>query len=101
MEEGGQSQAPPTVPPGLIRYPLSRGLDGPQGRSGWMWKISPPPGFDPRTVQLRASCYTDRYRGPQTDNFSTKIFTVQKPTTKGKLLYYLFWVISPHMHFMC
>jgi hypothetical protein len=35
------------------------GLDGPQGRSGRVRKISPPPGFDPRTVQLVASRSTD------------------------------------------
>jgi hypothetical protein len=39
-----------------IRYPLYRRLDGPQSRSGRVWKISPPPGFDPRTVVSR---YTD------------------------------------------
>jgi hypothetical protein len=32
---------------------------GPQGRSGQVRKISPPPGFDPRTVQPVASRYTD------------------------------------------
>jgi hypothetical protein len=30
-----------------------------QGRSGWVQKISPPPWFDPRTVQPIASRYTD------------------------------------------
>jgi hypothetical protein len=34
-------------------------LGGPQGRSGRLPKISPPPGFDPRTVQPVASRYTD------------------------------------------
>jgi hypothetical protein len=34
-------------------------LDGPQGRSGRVRKISPPPGFDPRTTQPVASRYTD------------------------------------------
>ena len=35
-------------------------LGGPQGRSGWVRRISPPPlEFDPRTVQLVASHYTD------------------------------------------
>ena len=33
------------------RYPLYRRLGGPQGRSGRVWKISPPPGFDLWTVQ--------------------------------------------------
>jgi hypothetical protein len=33
------------------RYPLHRRLSGPQGWSGQVGKISPPPGLDPRTVQ--------------------------------------------------
>jgi len=40
-----------TLPPGKTRYPLYRRLSGPQGRSWQVRKISPPPGFDPRTVQ--------------------------------------------------
>ena len=35
------------------------GWEGPQGRSGWARKISSTSGFDPRTVQPIASCYTD------------------------------------------
>jgi len=30
----------------MTRYPLYRSLGGPQGRSGWVLNISPPPGFD-------------------------------------------------------
>jgi hypothetical protein len=41
-----------------FRYPLYRRLGGPQQQSGQVRKISPPPGFDPRTVQLVASHYT-------------------------------------------
>ena len=41
------------------RYPLYRRLGGPQGRCGQVRKISPPPGFDSRTVQPVASRYTD------------------------------------------
>ena len=41
--------------PGKTRYPLYRRLGGPQGRSGQVQKISPPPGFDPRTVQSGSS----------------------------------------------
>jgi hypothetical protein len=41
------------------RYQLYRRLGGLQGRSGRVRKISPPPGFDPRTVQPVASRYTD------------------------------------------
>jgi len=36
-----------------------RRLDGPLDRSGWVRKNSPPPGFDARTVQPVACCYTD------------------------------------------
>jgi hypothetical protein len=43
----------------MTRYPLYRRLGRPQGWSGWVQKISPPPRFDPRTVQLVASRYTD------------------------------------------
>ena len=55
----GQHHAPAALPPGKTRYPLYRRLGGPQGRSGRVRKISPPPGFDPLTVQPVASRYTD------------------------------------------
>ena len=48
-----------SLPPGKTRYPLYRRKCWPQGRSGQVRKISPPPGFDPRTVQPVASRYTD------------------------------------------
>ena len=56
---GGQRHAPAALPPGKTRYPLYRRLGGPQGRSGQVRKISPPPGFDARTVQPAANRYTD------------------------------------------
>jgi hypothetical protein len=56
---GGQRHAPADLPPGKTRYPLYRRLGGAHGRSEQVWKISPPPGFDPRTVQSVASRYTD------------------------------------------
>ena len=59
MGVGGQRHAPAALPPGRTRYPLYRRLGGPQGRSGRARKISPPPGFDPRTIQPVASRYTD------------------------------------------
>jgi hypothetical protein len=58
MGLGGQRHAPFALPPGMTRYPLYRRLGRPQGRSGRVLKISSPPGFDPRTVQLVASRYT-------------------------------------------
>jgi hypothetical protein len=57
MGVGGQRHAPAALPP--ANDPLYRRLGRPQGRSGLVLKISPPPGFDPRTVQLVASRYTD------------------------------------------
>ena len=56
---GGQRHAPAALPPGNTPYPLYRRLGGLQGRSRRVRKIRPPPGFDPRTVQLVESCYTD------------------------------------------
>jgi hypothetical protein len=52
MGVGGQSHVPAALPPGMTRYALYRRLGGPQGRSGRVLKILPPPGFDPRTVGL-------------------------------------------------
>ena len=59
MEVGGQHHATAALPPVKTRYPLCKRLGRPQGRSGRVRKISPPPGFDPRTVQSVASRYTD------------------------------------------
>ena len=50
-----ERHAPAALPPGKTRYPLYRTLGGPQGRSGRVWKISPPPRFDPQTFQPVAS----------------------------------------------
>jgi len=59
MGVGGQRHVLVAIPAGKTRYQLYKRLDGPHGRSGKVWKISPPPGFDPRTVQPVASRYTD------------------------------------------
>ena len=45
--------------PGKTRCSLYRRLGEPQGRAWRAWKISPPPGFDPRTIQSIASLFTD------------------------------------------
>jgi len=55
FEVGVQRHDPVALPPGKTRYPLYGRLGRPQGRSGRLWNISPPPGFDPRTVQPVAS----------------------------------------------
>jgi hypothetical protein len=60
LEGGERSASRPgrNLPPGETRYPLYRRLIGPQGRSGQVWKISLPLGFDPGTVQPVGSRYT-------------------------------------------
>jgi len=57
--EGSASHPGRSLPPGKNRYPLYRRMGGSQGRSGQVRKISPPRGFDPRTIQPVASRYTD------------------------------------------
>ena len=57
--EGSVSRPDRSLPLGKTRYPLCRRLGGHQGCSGLVPKISPPPGFDPWTVQPVASRYTD------------------------------------------
>jgi hypothetical protein len=56
--EGSESCSGRFLPPGKTRCPLYRRLGGPQSRSGQVWKISSPLGFDPRTVHPVASRYT-------------------------------------------
>ena len=59
MGVGGQHHALAALLPGKTWYPLCRRLAGPQSQSGQVRKISPPPGFDPWTVQPLGSRYTD------------------------------------------
>jgi len=40
-------------------YSLYRKLGEPQSQSGQVWKLAPPPGFNPQTVQSVASHYTN------------------------------------------
>jgi len=56
---GGQPHAPATPTPGKEPVPTVQEAGWPQGRSGQVRKITPPPGFDPRTVQLVVSRCTD------------------------------------------
>jgi hypothetical protein len=58
-EVDGQRHAPAALPPRKTRYPLYKRLGGPQSWYGQVQKISPPPRFDPRTVQPVAIRYTD------------------------------------------
>jgi len=49
--EGSASRPGRYLPPGKTWHPFYRKLGGPQGLSGQVRKISPPPGFDSRTIQ--------------------------------------------------
>ena len=42
------------------QYPLHKKLVGPHGNPGQMWRISPPPGFDPHISQPVASSYNNQ-----------------------------------------
>ena len=59
MWVGGECHTPAALSPGKTWYPSYRRLGGPQGWSGWVQKFSPPPGFDPWTVQPVVSHNTD------------------------------------------
>jgi len=59
MGVGGQRHATAALLPGKARHPLYRRLRELQRRSGQVRKISPSPGFDPRTAQPVAIRYTD------------------------------------------
>jgi len=75
----GQRRATAALyPRGKTRYPLYRRLGGPQGWPGQARKISPPPGFDPRTAQPVASRYTDWSTRPTNLAINTIINTVVK-----------------------
>ena len=69
--EGSASRLGLILPPGKTRYPLYRRLGEPQGRSGHVRKISPPPRFDPRTLQSVASRYTDYTPSMSTSSYSS------------------------------
>jgi len=61
LDVGGWSTPRPgrLTPGNKTGYPVYRRLGGPHGRSGRVRKISPPQGFDTRTVQPVASRYTN------------------------------------------
>jgi hypothetical protein len=73
MWVGGQRHVRAALSPGKTRYPLYRGLGGPQGRSGQVWKISAPTGARfPERPALSESLYRLSYPGPL-DNSSIKM----------------------------
>jgi hypothetical protein len=65
MGVGGQRHATVALPPGKTRYPLYGRLDGAQGRSGRVRKISPSTGirFPDRPARSKSQ-YRLSYPGP-------------------------------------
>jgi hypothetical protein len=57
--EGSASHPSRSLSLGKTQYSLYKRWGGPQAQSGQVQKISPPPGFDPQTVQPVAIHYTD------------------------------------------
>ena len=73
MGVGGQCHALAILPWGKTWYPVYRRPGEPQSQSGQVWKISSPLGFDPRTIQPVASCYTDyTISAPITTQYNNK-----------------------------
>ena len=64
-------------------------LGGPQSRSGWVWKISPTPGFDPWTVQPIAShCTNWAIPAPMIRNTTIRTSLINIVSTKITPSYY-------------
>jgi hypothetical protein len=59
MGMGSQCHNPAAFPGKETQYPPQRRLGWTQGWSGWVQKISRPPGFYPWIIQPIVSCYTD------------------------------------------
>ena len=59
MGVGGQCHALATLPPARDLVPIVQEVGLAQGRSGWVWKISPPPVLYHQTIQPVVSHYTD------------------------------------------
>jgi hypothetical protein len=84
---GGQRHAPAGLPSGKTRYPLYRRLGGRPRRSGRVRKISPPSGFDFRTVQSVVSRCTD---------WTIPSSTVTYDVTKCTCLFLIRGICSTH-----
>ena len=79
MEVGGQLHASAALPLGKARYPLDKRLGGPQGRSGRVWKISPPTGIrSPDRPARNESLYRPNYPPLQCSKFNRHFHPVPK-----------------------
>ena len=90
--EGSASRPGRSLRRGMTRYPLYRRLGGPQGRSGPVRKISPPPGFDPRPARSPVAISTE-LPGPHLQ-YSTEIIHVTSKVTTEHVHKSCLWKVS-------
>jgi hypothetical protein len=85
-----------TLPPGKTRHPLYRRLGGPQGRSGEVRKIGPPPGFDPEPSSPYSVAILTELPGPHETKSSLRkqyagmrqrVVIAPQPTKFTEMLY--------------
>jgi hypothetical protein len=83
LEGGERSVSRPgrSLLPEKTQYPLYRRLCWPQGWSGHVRKISPPPGFDSRTVQPVSSRYKNCATRPTLCPYTALIYSLQSHPT--------------------
>ena len=79
----------------MTRYPLYRKLSEHHGRSGQVWKISPAPEFEPRTVHLVATRYSD-YSTPIHDLNSVGVLFESQPELQ--LFLTIVFMFFPFVH---
>jgi hypothetical protein len=74
LDGGGWSSSRPCrfTPGKGTLYPLYRRLGGPQGQSGWVQKISPPPGFVTNYIVQYCGCHARNNQHFEDHNKSTK-----------------------------
>jgi len=65
MGVGGHRYASAALPPEKTRYPLIRRLGGPQSRSGWLWKHTPPNGIRSPDRPARSESFVIQTGEPQ------------------------------------
>jgi hypothetical protein len=80
--EGSASRPGRSLTSGKTRHPLYRRMGGPQGRSGQVRKISPPPGFYSGTVHLVASRYINWATRPTTIHIEVKLKAILEQAMK-------------------
>jgi hypothetical protein len=89
--EGSASRPGRSLPPGKIRYPFYRRLGEPQDRSGQVRKISPPPGFEPQTVQPIVSFYTGYATRPTCGVVKSVVFCIDD---EGSRFFWNIYILS-------